>query len=30
MADCRLGIKKIQETKAYSFWTKCAHKMFEK
>ena len=29
MADCCLGIKKIEETKAYSFWTKCAAEMFE-
>lgn len=30
MADYCLGIKKIEETKAYSFWTKCAREMFEK
>jgi hypothetical protein len=30
VADCCLGIKKIEETKAYSFWTKYAYEMFEK
>ena len=30
MADCCLGIKKIEESKAYSFGTKCAREMFEK
>ena len=29
MTDCCLGIKKFEETKAYSFWTKCQQQMFE-